>query len=276
MLPKRVALIDKTGAIDHAELSAVAAALGVQVARDLSRFWPVSATVQTLPADAGVPPGVWPVFIMPNLPDGEGGFHLTKTSQPYAKVAGGDGWTVAASHELLEMLVDPSGNMTHAAPAIDVTADGKVQDAAGVFEYLVEVSDPSESPEHGYQIDGIAVSDFYTPRYFDALPGAGVQYSFTGALTAPRQVLKWGYLSWHDPLTGQWMQLDYVTEDPPKIKPMIQVADATSIRGCSDASMQTRAPLAKQMQRHGLPNQAAAHRSHLTRAAKARANLYQT
>jgi hypothetical protein len=34
-----------------------------------------------------------------------------------------------------------------------------------------------------------------------------VRYSFTGAIKAPRTVLKDGYISWHDPITNHWMQL---------------------------------------------------------------------
>ena len=43
------------------------------------------------------------------------------------------------------------------------------------------------------------MSDFYTPRFFDPLVAPGVRYSFTGALTEPRQVLRGGYLSWARP-----------------------------------------------------------------------------
>jgi hypothetical protein len=32
------------------------------------------------------------------------------------------------------------------------------------------------------------------------------RYSFTGAIDRPRQVLKGGYVSWHDPKGGHWWQ----------------------------------------------------------------------
>jgi hypothetical protein len=51
------------------------------------------------------------------------------------------------------------------------------------------------------------VSDFYTPNFFDPLKSAGVRYSYTGALTAPRQVLDGGYLSWREPVSGHLWQL---------------------------------------------------------------------
>src|SRR6516225_3912664 len=84
MLMLRVALVDKTGNIDFPELTAVSAAINVQAQRDLSPIWGVSATVAALPSPHHIPVGVCPVFIVSNLPPGEGGVHLTKKSkQPY-------------------------------------------------------------------------------------------------------------------------------------------------------------------------------------------------
>src|SRR5262249_5129414 len=37
----------------------------------------------------------------------------------------------------------------------------------------------------------------------------GVRYSFTGAITEPRQVLKGGYLSWHEPVSDHWFQASF-------------------------------------------------------------------
>jgi hypothetical protein len=38
---------------------------------------------------------------------------------------------------------------------------------------------------------------------------AGVRYSFSGAITEPRQVLKGGYLSWHEPVSDHWFQATF-------------------------------------------------------------------
>ena len=51
------------------------------------------------------------------------------------------------------------------------------------------------------------VSDFYTSQFFDPVAVDGVRYSFTGAITEPRQVLEGGYLSWWDPQTKHVFQL---------------------------------------------------------------------
>lgn len=276
MLTTQVALIDNTGVVDPGELAAVAAAISIQVTRDLSQFWPVSATVQVLPANTGVPPGFLPVFLVGNLPQGEGGVHLAVNNQPYANVQVGNGWTVAASHEVCEMLVDPSTNKTYAATAIAVDNAGNVLDIDGTFEYLVEVCDPSESPDFAYSINGVVVSDFYTPNYFDSQAAAGVRYSFTQALKAPRRVLAGGYLTWHDPVMGVWNQLNWVDTSAAKIIPVSGMAGARSFREQVDAQTQTTKGISLDIppKRKDLYSRAAKHRENLKQAALARRAVF--
>ena len=80
----QVGLVDMTGEIDPSLAQAAAAALNVQVTRDLPQFRTVQATVQYLPNHSRVPAGVWPVQLVRSLPPGEGGFHMDKHNQPYA------------------------------------------------------------------------------------------------------------------------------------------------------------------------------------------------
>jgi len=82
-------------------------------------------------------------------------------------------------------------------------------------KFLVEVADPSEDAKFSYTINGIQVSDFYTPRYFDPVRASGVRYSYTGAITSPRQVLKGGYLSWYVPATKKWWQRTWFSGNKP-------------------------------------------------------------
>jgi hypothetical protein len=206
MLTTRIGLVDQSGKIPFEQLTSVAAALNLQVQRDMGPIWNIQATVSALPSSSAIPAGVWPAFIVAKLPPTEGGFHMTQHNQPYAKVAYGPGWTIAASHEVLEMLVDPSGSRLVASTAIAV--NGKtIVDASGKFEYLVEVCDPSEADSFSYTIDDVQVSDFYTPHFYDPIVASGVRYSFTGSVTGPRQVLNGGYISWLDPVQNVMQQL---------------------------------------------------------------------
>ena len=57
------------------------------------------------------------------------------------------------------------------------------------------------------------MSDFYTPDYFDPMAVSSVRYSYTGAIKAPRTILRDGYISWHDSVTKHWMQLRMFADD---------------------------------------------------------------
>jgi hypothetical protein len=223
----QVGLVDMTGEIDAALVHSAALALNLQVTRDLPQFWPVTATVTYLPDPKKLPAGVWPVQLVKSLPPGEGGFHSDKHKQPYSKVIASKSdpsWTVDASHEILEMLVDPYGNRMQSSVAIEVVG-GKIQDGTGQYGYLVEACDPCEDNSYAYTINGVAVSDFITPHFYDPLVTPGTRYSFTGAIKGPRQILPGGYISWVNIEIDEWQQLMYVDPTKPPTIQNIGTAD---------------------------------------------------
>ena len=208
MLQIRVGLVDTTHTVDNRTMAAAAGALNIQVTRDLPKFWNIDASVEYLPDPRSIPQGVWPVLIVKELPPDEGGFHMTRHNQPYAKIVvtpGSDEWTVDASHETIEMLVDPNGNRLQTATAIQIK-EGRIVDGVGKFEYLVEACDPCEADSSTYTINGVRVSDFITPDFYDPAPSNAVQYSFNGTLTTPRQLLPGGYISFVDPHSNELEQ----------------------------------------------------------------------
>jgi hypothetical protein len=271
----QVGLVDTTGKIDVSLMQAAAAALNVQVTRDLPQFWPIQATVRYLPNKHQVPVGVWPVQLVASLPPGEGGFHMTKHNQPYAKVIAdpkSEEWTIDASHETIEMLVDPSGNKLQSSQSIEIVG-GKTQDGTGEFEYLVEACDPCEADQYAYPIQGIAVSDFITPRFYDPVVTPGTRYSFTGAIKAPRQLLPGGYISFVNAEADEVQQILWVDPSgPPQLK-NLGSADGGSLRVWIDG--QTRE--ASKKKRHSnveLLDHCKKHRQSLERFASARGKYY--
>lgn len=232
MLATKVGLVDTTGTVDTKTMAAVAAAINVQVTRDLPQYWPVNATVSYLPDPKKIPQGVWPVQLVKSLPPDEGGFHMTRHNQPYAKVIvtpNNDEWAVDASHETIEMLIDPNGNRLQTSTSIEIV-DGRIQDGDGRFEYLVEACDPCEADPYTYPIDGISLSDFITPHFYDphAMPDA--RYSFTGAIKQPRQILPGGYISWVDPATNEMQQILWVDPNKPPLLRNLGLAASGSMR----------------------------------------------
>jgi hypothetical protein len=195
---RQVALVSEVQDLSFSDLTRTSAALQKQAIRDLSGLWDVQATVDAFHQLEDVPLGYWPIIIETDIGVDALGIHLDKDGQPFALVSLTDGWQLTASHEALEMLVDPFGNRL-------VAGDSPKPDQ-GRVEFLVEVCDPSEAAAFGYTVNGITVSDFYTTAYFDPIQAVGVRYSFTGVITEPRQVLQGGYLSWHDPVSDHWWQ----------------------------------------------------------------------
>jgi hypothetical protein len=200
-----IALVAATPTVSFDSIQRVAAALTVQLRQDVARFWAVDAFVQPF-ANIGLIPTAtdfWPLFVTDH-PDADTGSHLYGKGGnkiPYAAVEySADGsWSIAASHECIEMLIDPTCGATHRAKHPFKQED---------VDYLVEVCDPCESPEFAYPVLGQWVSDFYTPNYFDLSASPSVEYSCRGNIKAPRTVLKDGYIVWRDQATRHWYRMD--------------------------------------------------------------------
>ena len=210
MLIRQLALVSETRRVSFSAISRVAAALQKQVTRDLAPIWEVKATVDSFAKLEDVPVGYWPILVSERDLGNAAGIHEDRQGQPFALVKFDNGWALTASHECLEMLVDPFGNR--------LMAGQSPKKGQGRVEFLVEVCDPSEDTPFAYRVNGIVVSDFYTPNYFDPVAASGVRYSFTGAIKGPRQVLPNGYLSWHDPRSDHWFQETFFGGNAPKFR----------------------------------------------------------
>ena len=96
--------------------------------------------------------------------------------------------SMAASHELVEMLVDPSMNLEVMKP------DGKL-----VHRY--EAADPVQ--ELHFLVNGMRMSDFVYPAYFESFhkPGS-VKFDHNNVLKKPFQIHLRGYQSVY--VNGKW------------------------------------------------------------------------
>ena len=125
----------------------VAAALNIQAVRDLAPSWNVSAIVSPFSGVSRVPPGYDVIVILPKDSEftGPKGFHFLDTGVAIAVVNDADDWSLFASHELMEMLVDRRGDRTASGPSL--------RSEQGRVDYLVEVCDPCQHST--YTIDGV-------------------------------------------------------------------------------------------------------------------------
>jgi hypothetical protein len=189
------------------ELARCSAAIQKQVSGDYAPIWAVDATVDAFARLEDVPLGYWPVIVMPDIQEpGALGYHTDRNGQPYALVQYQPGWELTASHETLEMLADPQGSRLSEGPSL--------KEGQGRVQYLVEVCDPCEAADFGYDVDGLLLSDFVTPSFFGAEAAAGTGFSFTDAVSKPREVLRGGYLTWYDPEGGHVWQERYFGAEP--------------------------------------------------------------
>ena len=233
---QQVALVSQASSVTHKEVSRVSAAIQKQVTRDFGPIWSVTATVDSFDSLDDVPLGYWPVIVRDDVGDNyqAAGIHLDDNGQPFSLVQASDDWAQTASHETLEMLADPFGDRVIAGPA---PKEAKKQ---GRVEFLVEVCDPSEATAYGYTVNDVSVSDFYTPSFFDPVVASGVRYSFTGAITKPRQVLEGGYISWHNTVDNHWYQLRWFNTAKPTLADLgVFEASSKSTREWIDEQTQT-------------------------------------
>jgi hypothetical protein len=193
-----IAITNASTCLTDAQVEAVLPALQKQVSDDFEAYWDLDCTLSFLPKGRPLTPGWWQIVITDN-PDQAGalGYHeMTSAGTPlgkiFAKLDLNDGysWTVTLSHELLEMLADPWINWWA------VGSDSKI--------YALEVCDAVEADELGYQIDGVLLSDFVTPAWFE--PTEADRLDFKQHVSKELQLAPGGYISILDTQKG-WTQI---------------------------------------------------------------------
>jgi hypothetical protein len=148
---------------------------------------PVWGTPAKLIKSADFVKGDWGIVFLDNADQpGALAYHdLTPDGWPLSKVFvkttldNGDLVSVSASHELVEMLVDPAINMLTTGP-----------DAKRIYAY--ESADPVEALSFG--VHGIQMSDFVYPSYFEVFRSPGsTQFDYMNKVNRPFQILSGGY-----------------------------------------------------------------------------------
>src|SRR5438093_1041691 len=160
---------------------------------------PVWGTPAELIKSRGCVKGAWAMIFLDNADQsGALAYHdLTPDGLPQAKVFvkttldNGDLVSVSASHELVEMLVDPAINMMSTGP-----------DPSIIYAY--ESADPVEALS--FKVRGIPMSDFVYPSYFEEFhKPRSVRFDQMNKVTKPFQILAGGYQIIFK--NGKWSQV---------------------------------------------------------------------
>jgi len=162
---------------------------------------PVWGTPARLAKTTGFKKGAW-AFVFLDTADQANAlaYHeLTPDGLPLSKVFvktiadAGASLSVAASHELVEMLVDPAINLLSLGP-----------DAKAAYAY--EAADPVEADALAFKVNGLKMTDFVYPSYFESFrkPNS-TKFDYRGKVTRPFQILAGGYQLVFK--NGDWSQL---------------------------------------------------------------------
>lgn len=196
-----ISVINRSTVVSPKEVTAAVAAVQVQVSHDFAPQWGIDAELKVVDDLAHSDPTSWIVAILDNTDqDGALGYHDvlqngTPLTQVFAKtdLKYGLNWTVTLSHEVLEMLGDPNINLV-------VAHEGRL--------YSYENCDAVEDDSMGYPINGVVVSNFMYPSWFQSFwqPGQ-VQFDHRGVCKKPFEIAAGGYMPIFDLTTGRWKDI---------------------------------------------------------------------
>lgn len=175
-------------------LQKIAEALTIQASQHLYAFYAKSASFEVGNAKKQ---GYIPVEIERNIDndnaDGyqQNGYHWADSNGAYVKVrytSDIDQLSLTISHECLETIINPL--IEKFGNPVDLSLINKKG------EPFFEICDVCQRKEDGYRINGILVSNFVTPNYYDTIYTKGIRYDFLGKISRNGEILEGGYMSW--------------------------------------------------------------------------------
>jgi hypothetical protein len=210
--------------IPDPEVLAAIRAVNRQIAEDFAPYWALSAVLrltdpETKPLQADAIIRIYPHghdfhWSPSGLPEG---YVFTDLSEAAKESVPWLTWTNSLSHEALELIADPEVNTLVQGPH-------PVRTKERVFHYR-EICDPVQSET--YLVDGVTVSNFVLPHYYNGMGESGGRNDFLGT---GLQAFRWnenGIIGFWDP--GEGRHGKYVTW--PEYDSKHLVSQANRLRG---------------------------------------------
>jgi hypothetical protein len=227
----KISLINESTVLGDDDVQSALQSLQTQVTDHFAPEWGIDADLGFVPKGSKPKPGSWWLTVFDNSDQpGALGYHdLTSDGLPLGKIfAGTDkqyglSWTVTASHELLEMLGDPDINLT-AFVEDENNHSGRL--------YAYEVCDACEADKFGYKVDGVLVSDFVTPAWFESFrEPRKTKFDYRNLIKRPFQLLKGGYIGIYDVNKGTgWTQIEAEKAEDPDLETLAVGEEKNSTR----------------------------------------------
>jgi len=197
----RIAIVNHSTVLPADELPPIVRALQVQVGQDVYPAWGVNA-ILTNYVTQPPPASDWVLGIFDDADQaGALGYHdVTPAGLPVGKVFAkttldnGGKISTVVSHELVEMLLDPSINLL-------------VQDVHHPARFwCMEIADAVEADDDGYMVRGVLMSDFVLPAYFQPWLDVAGPFDLRRRLRGPVPALSpGGYMAYVE--GGVWGQV---------------------------------------------------------------------
>ncbi|MBI3131453.1 MAG: hypothetical protein HYZ13_09020 [Acidobacteria bacterium] len=231
----RISVVNHT-AIPDGEVQRVIRALNRQIAEDFEPAWSMGAELRLegrgmkpTPNNPGEMRGDAVIYLWDDpAPAGVLGFH-DKNGQglPFGIVftttvaETGRPWSHTLSHEALELLADPEGNLLVRGPHPHPKRKGRF-----VF-YWYEMCDAVQ--DEFYEIDGVVVSNFVLPLYFTSGDERRGRNDFLGLRHGRMKLHSFGvnpggYVGFYDPKTGK--DHTYMAEGDARAAELMQIKKA--------------------------------------------------
>jgi hypothetical protein len=212
--PQLISVFNQSQRLSDADVAAMTAAGGKQLARDVAPFHGLVPALEFVPRGAVPTPGGCPCYII-DEPDTDGalGYHDEDASGlAFIKVfvnptldnggsalVGPDSVSVTLSHELCELVGDAPAN--------------KWVDGPTGADFAYELCDAVEGDS--YEIDGVSVSNFLLQAFFDPHAEKGSRLDFLSKLTRPFSMTRGGY--------------QITRSEPGKVSQVFAAHDASSV-----------------------------------------------
>jgi hypothetical protein len=228
-----IAVLNRTGddtIMSDARALQITQALQKAVNGPFYRWWRIDANIRFIErANTKDWKGAWNVVLLDTSDEaGALGYHdLTPEGKPLSKcfiktdLQYGSEPSVTVSHELWEMLVDPYISL------FDFDSNRRVFVAH-------ESADAVEADDLAFEVDGVKVSDFVLPRFFDPTArNSGIQFSYQHAVNQPFELAHGGYEILYIP--GKGFTQNVAKEKPEQIDvPKVGSRRERRIRGHSN------------------------------------------